>query len=329
MRKIVVVAFDGMQVLDVVGPWEVLDAATQLLNGRGGYRVIVATPDGRPVRGSAGVRLGADAALERMQPAGVDTVLVGGGMHLDALTGDGRLAGAVGRIARKARRTCSVCTGAFVLADAGLLDGRRATTHWAFSAELARRHPKVRMEPDRIFVRDGHLTTSAGVTAGMDMTLALVEDDHGPDLARSVARWLVMFLQRPGGQSQFSERLSVPTATDEPIRGLLDQIVADPAGDHRQSSLARRAALSERHFRRLFAQQTRTTPGRFVERVRVEAARDLLEATTAPIADIASRAGFGSSETMRRAFLRVLGVGPAECRARFQRSITTPTETGT
>ncbi len=324
MRKVVVVAFDGMQLLDVVGPWEVLDAATQLLGGRGGYRVVVATPDGRPVRGSAGVRVGADAALERMRPAGVDTVLVGGGMHLDVLSRDGRLPGAVGRIARRARRTCSVCTGAFVLADAGLLDGRSATTHWAFCAELARRHPTVRVEPDRIFVRDEHVTTSAGVTAGMDMALALVEEDHGPDLARSVARWLVMFLQRPGGQSQFSERLTVPAGADSPIRDLLDGIVADPAGDHRQSSLARRASLSERHLRRLFVDQTQTTPARFVERVRVEAARDLLEGTTTSIGTVAARTGFGSPETMRRAFLRVLGVGPADYRARFRRSVTAP-----
>jgi len=314
MRKIVVVAFDGMQALDVVGPCEVLDAATRLLGGRDGYRVVVATPDGRPVHGSAGVRLGADAALERMRPAGVDTVIVGGGMHLDVLTGDGRFPGAVGRIARRARRTCSVCTGAFMLAEAGLLDGRCATTHWAFCSELARRYPTVRVEPNRIFVRDGHVATSAGVTAGLDMTLALVEEDHGADLARSVARWLVMFLQRPGGQSQFSERLSMP------IRGVLDGIVADPAGDHRQSSLARRASLSERHLRRLFVEQTSTTPARFVERVRVEAARDLLEATTIPIGTVAARTGFGSPETMRRAFLRVLDVGPADYRARFQRS---------
>ncbi len=313
-------AFDGMQVLDIVGPWEVLDAATRLLGGRSGYRVVVATPEGRPVRGSAGVRLGADAALERVQPSGVDTVLVGGGMDLSALGRDGRLPGAVRRIAQRARRTCSVCTGAFVLADAGLLDGRRATTHWAFCEELARRHPMVRVEVDKIFVRDAHVTTSAGVTAGMDMTLALVEEDHGPDLARSVARWLVMFLQRPGGQSQFSERLAVAAGAGTPIRGVLDEIVANPAGDHRQSSLARRASLSERHLRRLFVRETQTTPARYVERVRIEAARDLLERTVTPIAAIAARTGFGSAETMRRAFLRVVGVGPADYRSRFRKT---------
>jgi transcriptional regulator GlxA family with amidase domain len=320
VRKVVLVAFDGMQLLDVVGPGEVLGGATQLLSGDG-YAVTVATLGGAPIRGSAGARLAADAALERVRPAGIDTLVVGGGMNVEEHLRDGRLALAVARAARGARRTCSVCTGAFVLAEAGLLDGRRATTHWAFGAELARRHPAVRVEADRIFVRDGHVTTSAGVTAGMDMALALVEEDHGPHLARTVARWLVMFLQRPGGQSQFSERLALPVPVDPPIRAVLDRIVADPAGDHRLSALARRASLSERHLRRVFAEQTRTTPARFVERVRVEAAREALEATATPIDAVAQRSGFGSPETMRRAFLRVLGVGPAEYRARFQRSV--------
>lgn len=318
MRRVVLVAFDGMQLLDVVGPGEVLDAATRLLDGDG-YSVSVATLDGKPVRASAGTTLVANIALERARPAGIDTIVVGGGMNIEEHLGSGRLALALGRAARRARRTCSVCTGAFVLADAGLLHGRRATTHWAFCAELARRHPTVRVEPDRIFVRDGHVTTSAGVTAGMDMALALVEEDHGAEVARKVARWLVMFLQRPGGQSQFSERLTLPSGVDPPVRAALDAIVADPAGDHRLAALARRVSVSERHLRRLFAEQAQTTPARFVERVRVEAARDLLEGTTTQVATIAARTGFGSPETMRRAFLRVLGVGPADYRARFQR----------
>ena len=319
MRRVVLVAFDGMQLLDVVGPGEVLDAASRLLGGDG-YSVSVATLEGKPVRASAGTRLGADVALERIRPSGIDTIVIGGGMNIEEHLGDGRLGLAIARTARKARRTCSVCTGAFALADAGLLHGRRATTHWAFCAELARRHPTVRVEPDRIFVRDGHVTTSAGVTAGMDMALALVEEDHGPDLARNVARWLVMFLQRPGGQSQFSERLTLPPGVDAPIRAVIDGIVTDPAGDHRLSALARRASISERHLRRLFTAQTQTTPARFVERVRVEAARDLLEGTTTPVEAVAVRTGFGSPETMRRAFLRVLGVRPADYRARFQRA---------
>jgi transcriptional regulator GlxA family with amidase domain len=318
MRQVVLVAFDGVQLLDIVGPSDVLDAATQLLGGKGGYRMLIATPDGQPVRGSAGVRLVADISLGQVRRRGVDTVIVGGGLQIDRFLADPRLAPAVRRLAAGARRTCSVCTGAFVLAEAGLLEGRAATTHWAFCEQLARRHPGVRVEPDRIFVRDGPVATSAGLTAGMDLALALVEEDHGPEMARTVARWTVMFLQRPGGQSQFSERLELPAGVAAPVREILDAIVAEPAGDHRLPQLARRASLSERHLRRLFSEQTGTTPARFTERVRVEAAREQLEDGTGAIDTVATRCGFGSPETMRRAFLRVLGVGPAEYRTRFR-----------
>jgi transcriptional regulator GlxA family with amidase domain len=318
MRQVVLVAFDGVQLLDIVGPSDVLDAATQLLGGKGGYRMLIATPDGQPVRGSAGVRLGADISLGQVRRRGVDTVIVGGGLQIDRFLADPRLVPAVRRLAAGARRTCSVCTGAFVLAEAGLLEDRAATTHWAFCEQLARRHPGVRVEPDRIFVRDGPVATSAGLTAGMDLALALIEEDHGPEMARTVARWTVMFLQRPGGQSQFSERLDLPAGVAAPVREILDAIVAEPAGDHRLPQLARRASLSERHLRRLFSEQTGTTPARFTERVRVEAAREQLEDGAGAVDTVAARCGFGSPETMRRAFLRVLGVGPAEYRTRFR-----------
>ena len=321
MRQVVLVAFDGVQLLDVVGPADVLDAATRLLGGEGGYRIVIATPDGEPVRGSAGLRLAADVGLGQVRLRGVDTVIVGGGFQIDEVLADQRIAAGLRRVADGARRTCSVCTGAFLLAEAGLLEGKAATTHWAFCEKLARRHPGVRVEPDRIFVRDGRVATSAGLTAGMDLALALVEEDHGPEMARTVARWTVMFLQRPGGQSQFSERLALPAGVDPPIREILDAIVADPAGDHHLPRLAQRAALSERHLRRLFAAQTGTTPARFTERVRVEAARELLADTATPVDTVAGRCGFGSPETMRRAFLRVLGVGPAEYRGRFRSTL--------
>jgi transcriptional regulator GlxA family with amidase domain len=317
-RQVLLVGFDGMQLLNLVGPAEMLDAATQILGGGRGYRVTIATPDGAPVRGSAGIRLAADKPLGHVRPRAVDTLIVGGGMRIGEVAGDPRLVAGLQRVSAAARRTCSTCTGALLLASAGLLDGKAATTHWAFCAELARRHPRVRVEPDRIFVRDGSTMTSAGSTAGMDLTLALIEEDHGPDVARAVARWTVMFLQRPGGQSQFSERLALPSATASPIRQVLDAVVADPAADHRLAQLAKRAAVSERHLRRLFADQTATTPARFVERIRVEAARDRLESTTAPVEAIATACGFGSPETMRRAFLRVLAVGPSDYRARFR-----------
>jgi transcriptional regulator GlxA family with amidase domain len=317
-REVVLVGFDGMQLLNLVGPAEMLDAATQVLGGERGYRVAIATPDGRPVRGSAGMRLAADKPLGHVRPRNVDTVIVGGGMRIGEVVDDPRLTSGLQRLSAGARRTCSVCTGAFLLAGAGLLDGKSATTHWAFCAQLARRHPRILVEPDRIFVRDGATVTSAGSTAGMDLTLALIEEDHGADVARAVARWTVMFLQRPGGQSQFSERLALPGKIASPVRRVLDAIVAQPAADHRLARLAERAAVSERHLRRMFADQTGTTPARFVERIRVEAAREQLEGGATPVEAVAAACGFGSSETMRRAFLRVLGVGPSDYRARFR-----------
>jgi transcriptional regulator GlxA family with amidase domain len=317
-REVVLVGFDGMQLLNLVGPAEMLDAATQVLGDGRGYRVTIATPDGAPVRGSAGMRIAADKSLGHVRLRTVDTLIVGGGMRVGEVVGDQRLTSGLRRVSAGARRTCSVCTGAFLLAGAGLLDGKSATTHWAFCAELARRHPRVAVEPDQIFVRDGATMTSAGATAGMDLTLALIEEDHGPDVARAVARWTVMFLQRPGGQSQFSERLALPTTSAGPLRVVLDAVVADPAADHRLAQLAKRAAVSERHLRRLFADQTATTPARFVERVRVEAARERLERTSSRVETVADDCGFGSPETMRRAFLRVLGVGPSDYRARFR-----------
>jgi transcriptional regulator GlxA family with amidase domain len=317
-RKVVIVASDGMQLLDIIGPADLFGVATRLLPAGNGYRVVIASPHAAPIRGSAGQRLLADTTLTQVRPATADTVLVGGGMEFEQTLREPLIVPSLQRLASGARRMCSVCTGAFLLADAGLLDHRSATTHWAFCVELARRYPLVRVEPDRIFIRDGAIATSAGVTAGMDLALGLIEEDHGPEVARAVARWTVMFLQRPGGQSQFSERLALPAGVSVPIRRLLDDIVAEPAADHSQAQLALRASLSERHLRRLFAEQTSTTPGRFVERVRVEAARDLLEGGEMPIGTIARRCGFGSPETMRRAFLRVLGVGPDGYRSRFR-----------
>ncbi|MEV4419771.1 GlxA family transcriptional regulator [Patulibacter sp. NPDC049589] len=320
LRTVVLVASDAMQTIGVAGPLEIFDAATQVLGDGAGYDVRIATLDGRPVRASGGMRIAADLSLGQVRSRGVDTLIVGGGMASPQGSTDPRFPAAIERISHGARRTCSVCAGAFHLAEAGLLDGRTATTHWAFCDELARRHPMVTVEPDRIFVRDGPVTTSAGATAGMDLALALVEEDHGADVARAVARWTVMFLQRPGGQSQFSERLGIAADVTAPLRAVLDDVVADPAADHSLAALARRASLSERHFRRRFLDQTGTTPARFVERVRVEAARELLERTTTPVDQIAARCGFGSAETLRRACLRVIGVGPADYRGRFRTS---------
>lgn len=320
VKQVVLVGFDGVQLLDLAGPADVFDAATRVLKARGdggGYRLTIATPDGAAVHTSSGLSLEADVALSELDPSRVDTLLIAGGRGRRGAVRDPRLVKALPRAASRARRVGSVCGGAFLLAAAGLLDGRRVTTHWSGCEELARAHPQVTVEPDRIFVREGSVVTSAGVTAGIDLALALVEEDYGTTVARTVARWLVVFLQRPGGQSQFSERLQAPVPPSSPIRSLVDAIVAEPADDHRVSALAELAALSERQLSRLFMRQTGTTPARFVERVRVEAARDLLEAGGLPVEVVAERCGFGSAETMRRGFLRVVGVAPSEYRKRF------------
>jgi transcriptional regulator GlxA family with amidase domain len=313
-RRVALVAYPGLQPLDIVGPAEVFAGADRAVGGRA-YALIIATPGGGSACSGAGLRLEADCALHEIDPP-LDTLMVAGGWGYRNAMNDAVLLSEVRRLARRSRRVASVCTGAFILAKAGLLDNRRATTHWAYCHELAAEFSAVRVEPDRIYVRDGRIITSAGVTAGMDLALALVHEDHGDELARRVARWLVMFIHRPGGQSQFSERLAHPVSASSPLRAALDAIVADPAADHRLAVMAGRCDLSDRHFRRLFVQTTGTTPGRFVERVRVEAARDLLEGGL-PVSTAASRSGFGSPETMRRSFLRVIGVGPADYRARF------------
>ena len=338
---VTLVAFEGVQLLDVAGPLDVLDGATRGLAGhaeallagdyatppaapasaaRAGYQVQVASLGGVPVRTSSGLLIIADTALEDLAPDAVDTLIVAGSPFIQRPLSDRRLVAEIARLAGGSRRTASVCTGAFLLAEAGLLDGKRATTHWANGPELARRYPAVSVEPDRIFIRDEGVLTSAGVTAGIDMALSLVEDDFGSATALSVARWLVMFLRRAGGQSQYSERLALPATIGATLQDVIDEVVAQPTDDHRLPTLARRLNLSERHLSRLFVEQTGVTPGRFVERVRVEAARTLLERTDSPVAQIADDCGLGSPETLRRAFIRVLGITPSDYRARFPRS---------
>ncbi|MGA2165170.1 MAG: DJ-1/PfpI family protein [Solirubrobacteraceae bacterium] len=313
-RQVVLVVYPGIQLLDVAGPADVLAGVTRVV-GDIAYDLVVASPDGEDVRSEAGLTIRVDCALEELAGR-LDTLLIaGGGTYREAM-GDQRMVAEVRRLEAVSRRAVSVCTGAFVLAAAGVLDGRCATTHWGMCGELAREFPAVRVEPDRIFVREGRVVTSAGITAGIDLALALVEEDHGVEVARRVARWLVVFVQRQGGQSQFSERLAYPMPESSPLRPVLDAVVADPAGDHRLAGLADRAAMSERHLGRMFVRMTGMTPTRYVERVRVEAARDLLERGV-PVQAAAEQVGLGSPETFRRAFLRVLGVGPAEYRARF------------
>jgi transcriptional regulator GlxA family with amidase domain len=215
----------------------------------------------------------------------------------------------------------SVCTGAFLLGAAGLLEGRRVTTHWAWADRFARDHPGVQVEPDRIFVRDGEVWTSAGVTAGIDLALALVEDDHGREAALEVARWLVVFVPRPGGQSQFSAPLAAQSAERGPLREVQEAVLAHPAGDLSVERLAERACMSPRNFARVFRRETGVTPAAWVETARVECARQLLEASSAPTETIAFECGFGTVETMRRAFRRRVGVSPGEYRDRFNATV--------
>ncbi|MFI9308844.1 GlxA family transcriptional regulator [Streptomyces triculaminicus] len=314
-HDVVIVVYDGVQLLDVAGPLDVFDRAAA--EGGAGYRVRLASLGGRPVVTSAEAQLGVSADLARIRKP-PDTLMVAGGRGYAAAAADRELVRHVRRLAGGSRRTGSVCTGAFVLAAAGLLDGRRATTHWAFCSELAVCHPAVSVEPDAFFVRDGTVVTSAGVTAGIDLSLALLEDDFGPELARAVAKFLVVFMQRPGGQSQFSTWIR-----REPLRGalseLVDNIDSDPAGDRSVPALAALMGMSRRHFSRLFTQQVGTSPGAYVERARVAAARALLESSADGVDAIAGRCGFGTVETMRRAFVRETGVSPAAYRDRFRR----------
>lgn len=307
--------FDGAGFLDVSGPAEVFAVANHLRGGDA-YRVAIVSPDGRDAVSSSGFRIGVESSVASLGGA-LDTLFVPGTWTWPEATEDAVLLAAVTEASDRARRTAGICVGAFLLAAAGLLDGRRATTHWQFADELAARHPGVRVEPDAIFVADDDVYTSAGVTAGIDLALALVEADHGAALARRVARHLVVFMQRPGGQAQFSVRLQAQPVEPGVLRSLLDAIAEDPAGDHRLSELSRRAGFSERHLSRLFARELGMTPARYVERIRIEAARSLLEASDAPLEDIARRCGLGSAETLRRAFTRSVGVTPHAYRRRF------------
>ncbi|MFE3770384.1 GlxA family transcriptional regulator [Streptomyces sp. NPDC059122] len=312
-RTLVMLAFEGARLLDITGPLEVFSSATRL-GGR--YAIQVCSPDGRTVTTASGTRLVVDAAVADIAAGPLDTVLVPGAEELTQGRFPPGLLDSVRTLAGRSRRVASVCAGAFALAGAGLLDGRRATTHWRHTATLAARHPTLTVDPDALYVRDGELFTSAGVSAGIDLALALVEADEGPDLAREVARDLVVFMQRPGGQSQFSVPARTPRPRHDVLRALLDAIAADPAADHSNTALATRAGVSPRHLTRLFREHTGTTPAGYVEAVRLEAAQSLL-ANGETVTAAARRTGIGSDESLRRLFLRRLGVTPSAYRSRF------------
>lgn len=319
-RRVVVITYPGVQLLDVVGPLEVFAAATETAAQHGaqapGYRLEVVGSSKGLVRASSGLGLHVDRVYESL-PDSIDTLIVAGGNGTAQAITDPRVLDCIREAAPRARRVTSVCTGAFLLAATGLLDGRRATTHWATAEGFAQLFPEIEVDPDSIYVRDGQIWTSAGVTAGMDLALALVEEDHGRALALEVSRRMVFFLKRPGGQSQFSAQLAGQLAERDPLRDLQAWVVEHPEVPHTVERLAERVGMSPRNFARVFAKQVGQSPARFVERVRVEAARRRLEDSRDAVDGIAAAVGFGTAETMRRAFLRQIGVGPAAYRERF------------
>jgi transcriptional regulator GlxA family with amidase domain len=316
-RIVEVLAFPSVQLLDVTGPLQAFATANEHVTQAGGtapYDLRVVAKGGQGVTASAGLAIAA-APLPRPGSA-VDTLIIAGGPGVQAAAADPSLVDWVRQRAARARRVASVCTGAFLLAESGALDGRRAATHWSVCKEFAQRYPAVRVEPDPIFVRDGSVWTSAGVTAGIDLALALIEQDLGRTVALAVARYLVVFLKRPGGQAQFSTALSLQSAEDE-FGTLHDWINRHLADDISLPMLADQAGMSERSFSRHYAEATGLTPARAVERLRVEAARRMLSESRLPVKRISQRCGFGSEETMRRSFLRVLSATPQDYRDRF------------
>jgi len=323
VRHVAILTYPGGQTLDVTGPFEVFATANRFAPATTGretaaapaYSIEVLAPQAGPVAMHSGLELVAARGYGAVRGP-LDTLIVAGGDARRAAQ-DARLLRWLTRLEPRVRRLASVCTGAFILAAAGILDGRTVATHWASTAALARRYPRVSVDADALFVRDGHVYTSAGVTAGMDLALALVEDDLGRGVALNVARQLVLFLKRPGGQSQFSTHLAAQMIDQGPLRDLPEWILANLEADLSVEALASHAGMSPRNFARVFTQRTGVTPAKFVERARVERARHRLEDSELPVDVIAADCGFGSAERMRRTFHRHLQVVPNDYRKRF------------
>jgi len=318
-RSVAILIFPDHQILDATGPAGAFGSANQVLAEHGidaAYDVRVLADHAGPIRSSSGVSLHADHSW-RDTDTTFDTLVVAGGAGTEAACGDRDLVAWVGRTAPTVRRPCSVCSGAFLLAATGLLDGRKAVTHWRSCRALQRLHPAIAVEPDAIFVRDGPYRTSAGVTAGMDLALAMIEEDHGRAIALAVARELVMFLKRPGGQSQFSTHLLAQDCADGPISTVCAWALDHLDHDLRVDVLAAHAAMSPRTFARIFHHETGTTPGKFIEGARIDRARRLLEESDLSIWAVAGQCGFGNDERMRRTFHRHLNVSPEDYRRRF------------
>jgi transcriptional regulator GlxA family with amidase domain len=315
-KRIAILAFPRFQLLDVAGPADVFVEASRQLGQPRAYEVKVIGTDEGMLKSSSGLRLAVDATVATHRGR-IDTLLIAGSPNIDDMAIDARLQSWLQRQSRSVRRYGSVCTGAFVLAATGLLDGKRVATHWNSAARLAANYPQTCVEPDAIYVQDGKLFTSAGVTAGMDLALAMVEEDHGRELALRVARELVMFLKRPGGQSQFSAHLAAQTAERSGVRALQDYVLANLKSDLSVPALAAQAGMSERSFARIFRSETGTTPAEFVENARIDAARRMAEELDVPAKRLADAVGYASVDGFRRAFTRRLGVSLVEYRRRF------------
>ncbi len=317
-RAVTFLAFPGLQVLDLTGPYEVFHSVNTVLQSTGhapGYDLRVVSADAGPLPTSGGIVLYADPLPD--PELGIDTLVLPGGDGARKTPADSPAVQWIRRAAPHARRIATVCTGAFLAGRAGLLEGRTVATHWSRTEMLQDEFPGATVDPDRLYLRDGPLWSSGGVMAGVDLALALVEQDHDAEIAQVVARHLVLSWRRPGGQSQYAVPLWAPRGSTPPVARAQNLIEADPSGDHRAALLAATVGMSERHFARVFAAEVGEPPARYVEGVRLRAARTLLETDDQTVSAIASRCGFGTAETMRRTFVRRLGVPPDTYRDRF------------
>jgi transcriptional regulator GlxA family with amidase domain len=314
MRKVVIVGPPPVQVLDVTGPLEVFSNAPD-------YEIQLANPGlERTLQTNRGLVL-ADAIPIADVHGPIDTLVIAGGPGAESGSYDRNFIGWIAKAAKQSRRVASICTGAFVLAEAGLLNGKQAVTHWNFCDRLAREYPNIVVRPEPIYLRDGSIYTSAGITAGIDLSLALVEEDHGHEAALKIARFLVMFLVRPGGQAQYSHMLSHQAVTSQPLRELQVWMLQHLGDDLTVESLAERLGMSARHFTRVCLRETGMNPGQFVDRMRVEAAQQIIDSSSRGLKEIADSCGFKSVDAMRRSFLRVLGVTAAEYASRFKSTL--------
>ncbi len=318
VQAVAIVVYEGVQALDVAGPVDVFSEANSFLDGADRYETVLVAADRSPLRASNGIRLVADLTLEEAA-GGFDIILVAGAPVPPQAEPDPGMVRWVRELPWRSSIYGSICTGAFVLGYAGLLDDRRVTTHWQDAQALAARFPKAKVEPDLIYVRDGRLITAAGVTAGIDMALALVGQRHGAEIALKVAKRLVVVAQRQGGQSQFSPYLTAPADPQSPIARIQDHVMANIGARHTMETLAAAVGMSARNLARHFVQTTGITPHEFIERARVDAARMMLEGTDRPLKSVAFDCGFGSADRMRIVFSTRLGVTPAQYRANFRR----------